>query len=183
MFCVFCEFSAVQSQKAVSDYFTSKQILPFGFAEQYCRVLMQRRDKRDAGQCALKEYVLYPAYREQVANKYTNISPSVHIHVETCRICQIICGQYVTSFWWILRRLLVCIIYRFSVRDENENITLLIICQIICGRGVSLYLKHYASCTMHYKQWFLWLANAYFYCWCFLIIIVLSLSNRRIGII
>ena len=38
----------MQSQKAVSDYFTSKQILPFGFAEQYCRVLMQRGDKRDA---------------------------------------------------------------------------------------------------------------------------------------
>ena len=29
-------YSAVQSQKAVSAYFTSKQILPFGFAEQYC---------------------------------------------------------------------------------------------------------------------------------------------------
>ena len=26
--------TAVQSQKAVSAYFTSKQILPFGFAEQ-----------------------------------------------------------------------------------------------------------------------------------------------------
>ena len=26
--------SAVQSQKAVSAYFTSKQMLPFGFAEQ-----------------------------------------------------------------------------------------------------------------------------------------------------
>ena len=26
---------AMQSQKAVSAYFTSKQILPFGFAEQY----------------------------------------------------------------------------------------------------------------------------------------------------
>ena len=28
------ELSAVQSQKAVSDYFTSKQILAFGFVEQ-----------------------------------------------------------------------------------------------------------------------------------------------------
>ena len=28
-------YSAVQSQKAVSAYFTSKQILPFGFAEQH----------------------------------------------------------------------------------------------------------------------------------------------------
>ena len=27
--------TAVQSQKAVSAYFTSEQILPFGFAEQY----------------------------------------------------------------------------------------------------------------------------------------------------
>ena len=27
--------TAVQSQKAISAYFTSKQILPFGFAEQY----------------------------------------------------------------------------------------------------------------------------------------------------
>ena len=33
--CVFWEFSAVQSQKAVSYYFKSKQILPFGFAERY----------------------------------------------------------------------------------------------------------------------------------------------------
>ena len=37
--------TAVQSQKAVSAYFTSKQILPFGFAEQvspgtaYCVIL------------------------------------------------------------------------------------------------------------------------------------------------
>ena len=29
-------YSGVQSQKAVSGYFTSQQILPFGFAEQYC---------------------------------------------------------------------------------------------------------------------------------------------------
>ena len=28
-------YTAVQSQKAVSAYFTSKQILPFGFAERY----------------------------------------------------------------------------------------------------------------------------------------------------
>ena len=28
-------YAAVQSQKAVSAYFTSKQILPFGFAEQH----------------------------------------------------------------------------------------------------------------------------------------------------
>ena len=29
-------YSAVQSQNAVSAYFTIKQILPFGFAEQNC---------------------------------------------------------------------------------------------------------------------------------------------------
>ena len=29
------EYSTMQSQKAVSAYFTSKQILPFGFVEQY----------------------------------------------------------------------------------------------------------------------------------------------------
>ena len=29
-------YSAVQSQKAVSAYFTSSEILPFGFAKQYC---------------------------------------------------------------------------------------------------------------------------------------------------
>ena len=28
-------YTAVQSQKAVSAHFTSKQILPFGFAQQY----------------------------------------------------------------------------------------------------------------------------------------------------
>ena len=28
-------YTAVQSQNAVSNYFTSKQILPFGFTEQY----------------------------------------------------------------------------------------------------------------------------------------------------
>ena len=28
-------YTAVQSHKAVSAYFTSKQILPFGFAQQY----------------------------------------------------------------------------------------------------------------------------------------------------
>ena len=32
--------TAVQSQKAVSAYFTSKQILPFGFAEQNSATLM-----------------------------------------------------------------------------------------------------------------------------------------------
>ena len=32
----FCVSSAVQSQNAVSAYFTSKQILHFGFAEQSC---------------------------------------------------------------------------------------------------------------------------------------------------
>ena len=31
------DYTVVQSQKAVSAYFTSKQILPFGFAEQYSR--------------------------------------------------------------------------------------------------------------------------------------------------
>ena len=97
---------------------------------------------RAQGICAVSSL-----YGEQVANKYTKIRPSVHIHVETCRICQIICGQYVISFWWILRRLLVCIIYRFSVRDENENITLLI-CQIICGRGMSLYSE--TVCVLYY---------------------------------
>ena len=29
-------YSAIKKQKAVSDYFTIEQILPFGFAEQYC---------------------------------------------------------------------------------------------------------------------------------------------------
>ena len=29
------DYIAVQSQKAVSAYFTSKQIRPFGFADQY----------------------------------------------------------------------------------------------------------------------------------------------------
>ena len=29
------KYTAVQSQKEVSAYFTSKQIMPFGFAEQY----------------------------------------------------------------------------------------------------------------------------------------------------
>ena len=28
-------YTAVQSQKAVTAYFSSKQLLPFGFAEQY----------------------------------------------------------------------------------------------------------------------------------------------------
>ena len=31
--------TAVQSQKAVSAYFTSKQILPFGFAQHYSRYM------------------------------------------------------------------------------------------------------------------------------------------------
>ena len=33
--CVTQHYAALQSQKAVSAYFTSKQILPSGFAEQY----------------------------------------------------------------------------------------------------------------------------------------------------
>ena len=36
-------YSAVQSQKAVSAYFTSKQILHFGFEEQYCIVLLTKK--------------------------------------------------------------------------------------------------------------------------------------------
>ena len=31
-------YSAVQSQKTVSAYFISEQILPFGFADQYCHM-------------------------------------------------------------------------------------------------------------------------------------------------
>ena len=31
-------YTAVQTQNAVSAYFTSKQILPFGFADQYSRL-------------------------------------------------------------------------------------------------------------------------------------------------
>ena len=32
---IYSDYTAVQSQKAVSAYFTSKQILSFGFADQY----------------------------------------------------------------------------------------------------------------------------------------------------
>ena len=116
---IFLEFSAVQSQKAVSDYFTSKQILPFGFAEQLCR----RVDRRDAVNG------LYPAYRVQVTHKYTNKRPSTHIVVESVR-------SYVDNMALYSERF--CVVYYF-VRDENENITLLIICQIICECEVSLY--------------------------------------------
>ena len=39
LFCTMCDYIIILSCKAkrleVSDYFTSKQILPFGFAEQY----------------------------------------------------------------------------------------------------------------------------------------------------
>ena len=35
-------YFAMQNQKAVSVYFTSKQILPFSFAEQ-CRLIMRWR--------------------------------------------------------------------------------------------------------------------------------------------
>ena len=37
--CYSLHHSTVQSQKAVSAYFTSKQILPFGFAEQHWQLL------------------------------------------------------------------------------------------------------------------------------------------------
>ena len=37
-FSLSCIGLLMQSQKAVSAYFTSKQILPFGFAEQYSRM-------------------------------------------------------------------------------------------------------------------------------------------------
>ena len=41
-------YTTVQNQKAVSTYFTSKQILPFGFAERYtgrvdCRIYSRGR--------------------------------------------------------------------------------------------------------------------------------------------
>ena len=36
-------YAAVLSQKAVSAYFTSKQILPFGFARQYLSAVCRRR--------------------------------------------------------------------------------------------------------------------------------------------
>ena len=37
--CKRCDNTAVQSKKAVSAYFTSEQILPFGFARFYSSVL------------------------------------------------------------------------------------------------------------------------------------------------
>ena len=96
---VFWEFSAVQSQKAVSDYFTSKQILPFGFAKQYCRVLMQRGDKRDA----VNERSRNMRCIQPTENRWPiNIPKKVSV-THRGRICLIICEQYVTLFWRIVR--------------------------------------------------------------------------------
>ena len=39
--------SVLRSQKAVSAYFSSKQIVPFGFADQTCdRMFLHKRDQR-----------------------------------------------------------------------------------------------------------------------------------------
>ena len=45
------DISAVQRQKAVSAYFTSKQILPFAFAKQIS-ALRANRAKYNAGQAS-----------------------------------------------------------------------------------------------------------------------------------
>ena len=41
-----CGYGIMQSQKAVSAYFTSKQILPFDFAEQYSGVVVTSPRRR-----------------------------------------------------------------------------------------------------------------------------------------
>ena len=51
--------TAVQSQKALSAYFSSKQILPFGFAEQY-------------------NFVTYSEHHAHVMQRVSTIEPCFH---------------------------------------------------------------------------------------------------------
>ena len=57
-------YSAVQNQKAVAAYFTSKQLLPFGFAEQYyCH-----RTGRELNLFPISEYtVILSAYMDSIS--------------------------------------------------------------------------------------------------------------------
>ena len=62
--------NTVQSQKAVSVYFTRKQILPFGFAEQCNNGRVQIDKQNDVFFFQFSSYIIVSATQNQFCNIY-----------------------------------------------------------------------------------------------------------------